>query len=104
MAHLSNEVIDHRREIIYQFIVAMWEVTQEENDADLYALHCPCYIDCFHMSIDDVPRIYVPFCLYPGELDFFIATQPFHQEYGFKLTWHCNECEQELACGFPNDV
>ena len=56
------------------------------------------------MSIDDVPRIYVPFCLYPGELDYFSAIQPFYQQYGFRLTWHCNECKQELACGFPTDV
>ena len=104
MAHLGAEVIEQRREMISQFIVTMWGVKQEENDANLYAIHCPCKIDCCHMSIDDVPRIYIPFCLYPGELDYFIVTQPFHQEYGFKLIWHCEECEQELACGFPTDV
>ena len=104
MAHLANEVIEQRREMISQFIVTMWGVKQEENDANLYAIHCPCKIDCCHMSIDDVPRIYLPFCLYPGELDYFIVTQPFHQEYGFKLIWHCEQCEQELSCGFPTDV
>ena len=104
MAHLGAEVIEQRREMISQFIVTMWGVKQQENDADVYAIHCPCKIDCCHMSIDDVPRIYIPFCLYPGELDYFIVTQPFHQEYGFKLIWHCEECEQELACGFPTDV
>ena len=104
MAHLGAEVIEQRREMISQFIVTMWGVKQQENDADVYAIHCPCKIDCCHMSIDDVPRIYIPFCLYPGELDYFIVTQPFHQEYGFKLIWHCEECKQELACGFPKDV
>ena len=104
MAHLANEVIEQRREMISQFIVTMWGVKQQENDADVYAIHCPCKIDCCHMSIDDVPRIYIPFCLYPGELDYFFVTQPFHQEYGFKLIWHCEECEQELSCGFPTDV
>ena len=72
MAHLADEVIEQRREMISQFIVTMWGVKQEENDANLYAIHCPCKIDCCHMSIDDVPRIYIPFCLYPGELDYFL--------------------------------
>ena len=41
MAHLGAEVIEQRREMISQFIVTMWGVKQEENDADLYAIHCP---------------------------------------------------------------
>ena len=38
---------------------------------------------------------------YVGELDHFFVDQPFLPTYNFRVRWHCDECESEMACGFP---
>ena len=66
-----------------------------------YALMCPCDIDCRCMPFDEVPRVRLSFCLYPGEMDFFFTEDPFMSQHNFRVRWHCDECEAELACGTP---
>ena len=98
MAHLPGAEIAARREAATQDILSVWSQMQ---GAQIYALQCPCRIDCGHMPENEVPRIVINNCLYVGELDYFFVTQPFLATYGFKVRWHCDECQEEMACGFP---
>ena len=98
MAHLPSAEIQARRGQATQRIIQEWE---NVRGAPWYAIMCPCSIDCFCMPINEVPRLVLTQCLYVGELDFFFVTQPFHSEYGFRVRWHCDECMNEMACGFP---
>ena len=98
MAHLPAAEIQARRGHATQHIIQEWEKVQGSN---WYAIMCPCYIECNCMHVNEVPRIVLTQCLYVGELDYFYVTQPFHREYGFRVRWHCDECLNEMACGFP---
>ena len=98
MAHLPSAEIAARREAAIQDLLSVWNTMQ---GAEWYALQCPCRIDCGCMPEDEVPRIVLNNCMYVGELDYFFVTQPFQTVYGFKVRWHCDECESEMACGFP---
>ena len=98
MAHLPAAEIALRREAATQDILSVWNTMQ---GAIWYSLQCPCRIDCGCMPEDEVPRIVLNNCMYVGELDYFFVTQPFEAAYGFKVRWHCDECESEMACGFP---
>ena len=53
------------------------------------------------MPVEEIPRIVLNDCLYVGELDQFFVNQPFVEEYNFRVRWHCDTCEKELACGIP---
>ena len=98
MAHLPDTEIQARRNHASQDIILEWDKMQ---GSDWYAIHCPCRPDCGCMPQDEVPRIVLSQCMYVGELDFFFVEQPFLAEYGFRVRWHCDSCESELACGFP---
>ena len=98
MAHLPQAEILARRQHASLDIVHEWETMQ---GAEWYALQCPCLTDCMCMPHNEVPRIILSQCLYVGELDYFFVEQPFQHVYGFRVRWHCDECEAELACGFP---
>ena len=76
-------------------------ILSEWQGAEWVAIQCPCRIDCGCMPLNEVPRIVLPNCLYAGELDYFFVAQPFLATYGFRVRWHCDECEDEMACGFP---
>ena len=56
------------------------------------------------MPEDEVPRLRISACYFPGELDYFYVHQPFFEQYGFKVRWHCDECPAEMDCGMPTDV
>ena len=73
MANLPRAEIAARREAATQDILSVWSQMQ---GAKIYALQCPCRIDCGHMPEDEVPRIVINNCLYVGELDYFVVTQP----------------------------
>ena len=98
MAHLPAAEIAARRQVATQDIIEEW---QKMQGSELYAIQCPCRIDCFCMPQQEVPRIVLQYCLYVGELDYFFVTQPFQDAYGFSVRWHCDTCEAEMACGFP---
>ena len=98
MAHLPSAEITARREAATQDILSVWNTMQ---GAEWYALMCPCRIDCGCMPEDEIPRIVLNNCMYVGELDYFFVTQPFQATYGFQVRWYCDECESEMACGFP---
>ena len=98
MAHLPSAEIAARREAATQDIISVWNTIHR---AEWYCLQCPCRIDCGCMPEDEVPRIVRNNCMYVGELDYFFVTQPLQAIYGFKVRWHCYECESETACGFP---
>ncbi len=51
------------------------------------------------MPEDEVPRIILNNCMYVGELDHFVVHQPFLATHGFRVTWFCDECYSEMACG-----
>ena len=95
MAHLPAAEIQARREAAMKDILEEWQGNEE------VAILCPCRIDCMCMSLNEVERVVLTFCLYPGELDFFFVTQPFDATHGFRVRWHCDVCEEEMACGFP---
>ena len=82
----------------------MLALLQPQQDKTWYAMMCPCDIDCHHMPEEEVPRLRIPRCYYPGELDYFFVTQPFLQQYGFKLRWYCDECHAAMACGTPGPI
>ena len=95
-AILNDEAIQQRRNGLSSEIINLWE---EQQGANLYALICPNGSDCGCLSENEVPRIRISRCYIPGELDFFTVTQPFQQDYGFQVTWHCHVCLSEFSCG-----
>ena len=95
-AGILNEAIQQRRNGLSSEIINLWE---EQQGANLYALICPSGSDCGCLSENEVPRIRISRCYFPGELDFFTVTQPFQQDYGFQVTWHCHVCLSEFSCG-----
>ena len=98
MAHLPPAVVAERRLIA---AVQILSEAAEHSGHEWYALTCPCNIDCGHMPQHEIPRIMLPMCYYPGELDYFFVVQPFLATHNFKVRWHCDECLAELACGMP---
>ena len=96
MAHLPAAEIEARRNASSQDIIETWQTIKGQ---EWYALQCQCRIDCGCMPENEVPRIILSNCVYPGELDYFFVVQPFWVTYGFKLRWHCDSCHSELACG-----
>ena len=101
MAHLPPILIAQRRTQLYQELLALW---QPLHGQEWYALMCPCNIDCRCMPEEEVPRMKVDLCYYPGELDYFFVRQPFQQLYNFRVRWHCDECHSEMACGDPTPI
>ena len=95
MAHLPPAEIQARRNIAFNEILQEWQGNSE------VAILCPCRIDCMCMSLNDVERVVLTRCLYPGEMDYFFVNQPFEATHGFRVRWHCDVCEAEMACGFP---
>ena len=81
-AILPAEQIAQRRDGLSQEIIELW---QEQQGANLYALICPNGNDCGCIPENEVPRIRISGCYFPGELDYFTVIQPFHQEYGFQV-------------------
>ena len=100
MSHLPMHIIESRREILYESILNFWEINEKK---DTYYIQCPWLRNCNHFSAEEIPRIILPFCYYPGELDYYIVTQPFLPSHNFRVTWICvlENCDNELACGFP---
>ena len=82
MAHLPAAEIAARREAATLDILRVWKTMQGAN---WYSLQCPCKLDCGCMPEDEVPRIVLNFCMYPGEFDYFFVIQPFEATYGFKV-------------------
>ena len=99
MAHLPNAEIEARRNAASQEIIQEWQANQGK---EWYAIQCPCRIDCGCMPEDEIPRIILSNCMFPGEYDYYFVTQPFKATYGFKVRWHCDECLEELCRGEPN--
>ena len=98
MAHLAQAVIEDRRAKARAEILARIE---DHPVRAWYALMCPCNIDCKCMPLDEIPRVRLSFCLYPGEMDYFFTERPFLAQHNFQIRWHCDECHGELACGTP---
>ena len=98
MAHLPSAEIAARREAAKQDILIVWNTMQ---GCEVYVLQCPCRIDCGCMDEDEYPRIVLNNCMWVGELDYFYVIQPFLAMYGFSVIWHCDDCQSEMACGFP---
>ena len=58
-------------------------------------------IDCGCMPHYEVPQIVLKDCMYVGELDYFVVKQPFKEQHGFRVSWFCDSCQSEMACGLP---
>ena len=67
MAHLPAVEIQARRN------AAMNDILEEWQGNESVAILCPCRIDCMCMPVNEVERVVLTFCLYPGELDFFLS-------------------------------
>ena len=91
-----KQIVECRQEAMIDILLA-WQPMQ---GASSYTLQCPCRNDCDCSNMFDKPRILLQECLYGGVLDFFIVVQPF-LELGFYVSWYCNTCEEEMACGMP---
>ena len=96
---LADDQIIERRNVFSEEILTLW---QELQGKQMYAIMCPNGVDCGCMAAEDIPRLRVTTCHFPGELDFFTVVQPFQEQHGFRVTWHCLVCQEELCCGFPN--
>ena len=101
MAMLTPQVITQRRLLLSHKILALWQPLQGQ---DWYTMMCPCDIDYGHMPVQEVPRLRLPTCHFPGEMDYFFVRQPFLQQYGFRVRWHCDECHREMSCGAPRPI
>ena len=98
MAHLNQAQIQARRLRVRDEVLA---AVTDLPARPWYALQCKCGIDCLHMPFDEIPRIRLSFCLYPGEFDYYFTQNPFVPEYAFRLRWHCDTCTNEMGCGTP---
>ena len=98
MADLPVQVVQQRRDSIANAILAFNAINP---GYDYYAMVCPCDINCGHMPEDEIPRIMLSQCYYPGEYDYFFVKQPFFETHKFKVRWHCDECHAELCCATP---
>ena len=98
MAHFAQAEAELRLSEFTQDILVDWA---SKSGFEGYFLQCPCHIDCKCVPESEFPRLRLKKCAYPGELDYFAGTQPFETPFGFAVTWHCNECFRELACGTP---
>ena len=98
MAHLPPQVVQQRRDIIANAILAFNAINP---GYEWYAMICPCDLNCGHMPADEIPRIMLPQCYYPGEYDYYFVKQPFFKSHKFKVRWHCDECHAELCCATP---
>ena len=101
MTHLPPQVIEQRISQLSGKMLALWQPQQGQTR---YAMMCPSDIDCHHMPEEEVPRLRISRCYFPGELDYFFVTQPFLQLYGFQVRWHCDECNAEMSCGTPGPI
>ena len=105
MAFLPESVIYQQRENLTKEIVALYHNLEDSlQNLEWYGLMCPCNIDCNHMPLDEVPRIRVAACHFPGEMDYYFVDQPFLDTLGIKIRWHCDECHEPIACGDPNQI
>ena len=104
MAHLPPIVIEQRRSLLYQELLALWQPLQGQ---ELYVIMCPCDSNpCGHMPEDQFPRLRIDKCYYPGELDYFMVKEPFMQQHKFRVTWICSKCFLAkhpgwFSCGAP---
>merc|ERR1712121_236611 len=94
MADLPQEVVQGHRQAITNAILAY---TALYPGYEWYALVCPCNIDCGHMPPEEIPRIMLSGCYYPGEFDYFFVEQPFFETHKFKVRWHCDVSHNELC-------
>ena len=105
MAFLPDGVIAFRRRMLTREIVALYHNLEDSlQNLEWYALTCPCDVDCHHMPLDEIPRLRIRDCYFPGELDFYFVEQPLLDTQGIKLRWYCNECLEEISCGYPDEV
>ena len=100
-----------RRQPIIDAIEDYLKETNVYQRQEIYLLLCPCYqLDtpnrCYHLrSLHQYPYIPIPFCLRPGELDWFELAQPFLDEYAVNLLWRCEilSCRREFCCGLSSN-
>ena len=105
MAFLPPGVITQRRLDLTNEIVALYHNLDDHlQNQEWYGLMCPCDIDCMCMPYDEVPRLRVSSCYLPGELDYYFVNQPFLNNLGFRVRWHCDECHSEISCGDPDEI
>ena len=99
ICYLMSSFINHTAFCLIQ----MSEKSSNDRHFPLWpsGIQCPCRIDCGCMPEGEIPRIVPNNCMFVGELDYFFVTQPFQATYEFKVRWHCDECESEMAFGFP---
>ena len=97
-SYFSEDLLNSRYQSTKVHIVSQWLNMGAQRGE--YYLQCPCYQDCYCTDWEEMPRIPLNFCMYPGEMDMFVVHQSFEQ-YGLIVRWHCIECERELSCGFP---
>ena len=83
MSHLSWSQIWERQTRARDHIVQQWEQVQ---GFEWYWLKCNCVSGCNCVGEEEVPRLTLQECLYPGELDLMVVEQPFVQELGFNIS------------------
>ena len=101
MAHFTSAELEQRFIQAKQELLEAWQ-NIEGPRYEWYIIKCKCGQDCNCISEQEVPRLLLSTCLYPGELDRFFVQQPF-VDIGFRVYWICVICQAEFACGFPSN-
>ena len=94
---LSSEEIHSRRAVLIRHIRDFHRVHPFYST---YYLVCNCTQGCDCIE-PKVGRIILPFCGYPGELDWLELSQPLAISDNVKVFWHCIQCDSEFVCGTP---
>ena len=94
-AILSNAEIQARREEQYSVLLEQQALNPGHSH---YKIACPCMLNPCNHEIE-LPVLYLTRCLLPGELDYFLVTEPFLAEYNFRTSWICFVCKSEYSCG-----
>ena len=81
MLDLPQQVLQERRETMTNAIL---EYNALYPGHAWYALVCPCNLNCGHMPQEEIPRIMLPECYYPGEYDFFLSNNHFSKPTSLK--------------------
>ena len=97
MAHLPSAELKLRHEAIKKDIIEIWSENQGQMT---YIIQCPCRPSpCTCM--EPITKLVLVNCPYVGKLDQFYVEQPLIESQGFRVTWLCEECQSEFACGMP---
>ena len=94
---LSSEEMATRRAAV---ITHIRDFHRTHQLSSAYYLVYGCTQEC-GCDVPNIGRVTLPFCLYPGEMDWFEDYQPLAATDNIDVFWHCLHCNREKVCGAP---